>query len=96
MNLSISGAPYWGSDISGYKCLTNAPHDKEVFLRWTELGGPVATRPERFGQGGQMICRTAEHLGARAAFEWRADGLAFELSAPMNLLVAQPETTTLN
>jgi alpha-glucosidase len=38
LNLSMSGAPYWGSDIGGYKCLTSAPNDKEVYLRWAELG----------------------------------------------------------
>ncbi len=65
-------------------------------FRWTEMDGPAVTRPQRFGQGGQMICRTAAHLGAEAHFDWGRQGLAFELSAPMNLLVAQPETTTLN
>ena len=38
LNLSMSGAPYWGSDIGGYKCLTEAPNDKEMYLRWAELG----------------------------------------------------------
>ncbi len=38
VNLSLAGVPYWGSDMTGFKCLTDAPHDKEVFLRWVELG----------------------------------------------------------
>ena len=38
VSLSMSGVPYWGSDVTGFKCLTNDPHDKEVFLRWVELG----------------------------------------------------------
>ena len=38
LNLSMSGAPYWGSDIGGYKCLTDAPNDKEMYLRWAALG----------------------------------------------------------
>jgi alpha-glucosidase (family GH31 glycosyl hydrolase) len=38
LNLGLSGVPYWGSDISGFKCLTDAPRDKEVYLRWAELG----------------------------------------------------------
>ncbi len=38
LNLSISGAPYWGSDIGGYKCLTDAANDKEMYLRWAALG----------------------------------------------------------
>lgn len=38
LNLSMSGVPYWGSDVTGFKCLTDAPNDKEVFLRWVEFG----------------------------------------------------------
>ena len=38
LSLGLSGVPYWGSDISGYKCLTDAPHDKELYLRWAEVG----------------------------------------------------------
>jgi alpha-glucosidase (family GH31 glycosyl hydrolase) len=38
LNLAMSGVPYWGSDMTGFKCLTDAPNDKEVFLRWVELG----------------------------------------------------------
>lgn len=38
LNLSMVGVPYWGSDMTGFKCLTNAPNDKEVFLRWVEFG----------------------------------------------------------
>lgn len=38
LGLSMSGAPYWGSDISGYKCLTPGPHDKEMYLRWAAVG----------------------------------------------------------
>lgn len=38
LNLALSGVPYWGSDISGFKCITDAPRDKEVYLRWAEVG----------------------------------------------------------
>ena len=38
VNLGMSGAPYWGSDIGGYKCLTDAPNDKEMYLRWAAFG----------------------------------------------------------
>ncbi len=37
VNLSMSGVPYWGSDGTGFKCLTSFPHDKEMFLRWVEI-----------------------------------------------------------
>lgn len=38
INAGLSGIPYWGSDVSGYTCLNDPPADKEVFLRWAELG----------------------------------------------------------
>ncbi len=38
LSLSMVGVPYWGSDMTGFKCLTDAPNDKEVFLRWVEFG----------------------------------------------------------
>ena len=38
LNVGMSGVPIWGSDISGYDFLYNAPPDKEVYLRWTEVG----------------------------------------------------------
>lgn len=38
INLGMSGVPMWGSDISGYKCITDYPYDKEIYLRWAEVG----------------------------------------------------------
>ena len=38
LNLALSGVPLWGSDMTGFKCLTDFPRDKEVYLRWAELG----------------------------------------------------------
>jgi alpha-glucosidase (family GH31 glycosyl hydrolase) len=38
LNAGMSGLPLWGSDISGYHYIYNPPPDKEVYLRWTELG----------------------------------------------------------
>ena len=38
VNLSMSGIAYWGSDISGFKCYTDDPYDKEMYLRWAQLG----------------------------------------------------------
>lgn len=42
LNLALSGVPYWGSDTTGFKCLTDAAHDKEMYLRWAQLS---ATSP---------------------------------------------------
>ncbi|MFI5299569.1 MAG: TIM-barrel domain-containing protein [Polyangiales bacterium] len=38
INAGLSGIPFWGSDISGYTCANDPPPDKEVYLRWAELG----------------------------------------------------------
>ncbi len=38
LNLGMSGVPFWGSDISGYHYVFNPPPDKDVYLRWTEVG----------------------------------------------------------
>jgi alpha-glucosidase len=37
VNLGMSGVPLWGSDMSGYKCLTNFPNDKDIYLRWAQF-----------------------------------------------------------
>jgi alpha-glucosidase (family GH31 glycosyl hydrolase) len=59
LNLGMSGAPYWGSDISGFKCFTNAPRDKEVYLRWAQLG---AVSPIMMDQN---ACATAGGQGEK-------------------------------
>ncbi|WP_146653800.1 TIM-barrel domain-containing protein [Labilithrix luteola] len=38
LNLGMSGVALWGSDVSGFKCITDFPHDKEMYLRWAEFG----------------------------------------------------------
>lgn len=38
LDAGLSGLPLWSSDISGYHYLYNPPPDKELYLRWTELG----------------------------------------------------------
>ncbi|MEW5848786.1 MAG: TIM-barrel domain-containing protein [Myxococcota bacterium] len=39
LNLGLSGVPYWGSDVGGYKCLNEGvARDKELFVRWTQMG----------------------------------------------------------
>ena len=37
LNLSMTGVPYWSTDTGGYKCITDAPHDKEMLVRWYEM-----------------------------------------------------------
>ncbi len=38
LNLALSGVPFWSTDIGGFKCYTDAPRDKEVYLRWVQVG----------------------------------------------------------
>lgn len=38
LNLSMSGVPYWGSDMTGFKCMTDDPFDKEIYIRWIQFG----------------------------------------------------------
>ena len=38
LNLGLSGVPLWGSDLTGFKCITDFPRDKEIYLRWAEFG----------------------------------------------------------
>jgi len=38
LNLGMSGVPLWGSDVTGFKCITDFPYDKEMYLRWAAVG----------------------------------------------------------
>ena len=38
LNLGMVGVPYWSTDIGGFKCITDAPHDKEMLVRWFQMG----------------------------------------------------------
>ncbi len=52
INAGLSGLPLWSSDISGYHYVYNSPPDKEVYLRWTELGAfSVDMHDENEGAG---------------------------------------------
>jgi PAS domain S-box-containing protein len=67
-----------------------------LVLRWTEVGGPAVGERGPSGQGCKMIEKAAQGLKGTARFDWRPEGLVFELAAPVTLLVAQPETGPLN
>jgi len=69
---------------------------QDLLFRWTETGGPPASAPQASGMGLRLIDRTVDHLKARRRLDWRPEGLAFELSGPLTLLIAQPDVTTLN
>jgi alpha-glucosidase (family GH31 glycosyl hydrolase) len=52
LNAGLTGLPFWGSDIGGYHSIFNPPTDKELYIRWTELGAfSVDMHDENNGQG---------------------------------------------
>jgi PAS domain S-box-containing protein len=49
-------------------------------LTWEETGGPDVAAPARTGFGARLMTRLAAELRGEIAFDWRAGGLAVELS----------------
>src|SRR4029079_6764109 len=75
INLGLSGVPIWGSDISGFKCLTEYPRDKEVYLRWAEVG---AVSPMMYDEN---AC--SNPLGAREKWKLWNDQETIDVYAAM-------------
>ena len=69
------------SDATGQIKLTwSHAEDGQLTLRWTELGGPTVTVPERQGFGSRLIERTISQLGGKARFDWPSEGLVCEIA----------------
>jgi PAS domain S-box-containing protein len=49
-------------------------------LHWTESGGPAVQQPTRKGFGGRIIERMIGQLNGEIGFDWRADGLACQIT----------------
>jgi PAS domain S-box-containing protein len=72
------------SEANGQIRLTwSRSEDGQLALRWTESGGPKVTAPERKGFGSRLIEGTIGHLGGKAHFDWRSEGLVCEIAVPM-------------
>jgi PAS domain S-box-containing protein len=56
--------------------------DASLSLRWSEIGGPSVTAPERRGFGSRLIERTVGQLDGTARFDWCAEGLVCEITLP--------------
>jgi two-component sensor histidine kinase len=55
--------------------------NNQVVLRWTETGGPPVEPPTREGFGTQLMkAMVGSQLQGRMTFDWRAEGLACEIS----------------
>jgi len=52
-------------------------------LRWTETGGPAVTPPTHSGSGSRIMDKIIEgQFGGEVRFDWRAEGLACEITVP--------------
>jgi PAS domain S-box-containing protein len=56
--------------------------DGQLMLRWTELGGPKVSAPERKGFGSRLIEGSISPLGGKVHFDWAAEGLVCEIVVP--------------
>ena len=55
--------------------------NNQVVLRWTETGGPTVEPPMRGGFGTQLMkAMIGSQLQGKMTFDWRAEGLACEIS----------------
>jgi two-component sensor histidine kinase len=68
------------SDAKGQIKLTwSRAEDRQLTLRWTELGGPKVKAPERQGFGSRLIERTISQMGGKVRFDWPSEGLVCEI-----------------
>jgi two-component sensor histidine kinase len=57
--------------------------DKRLVLRWTEVGGPPVKPPTRSGFGTNVMqAMIRDHLKGEVRLDWRAEGLACEVTIP--------------
>jgi len=49
-------------------------------LSWQESGGPLVRPADTAGYGSKVIAASARQLGGKTRFDWRANGLHFEMS----------------
>ena len=54
--------------------------DGQLYLRWTELGGPKVREPAYKGFGGRVIEQMIAQRSGKTHFDWRADGLVCEIT----------------
>ncbi len=58
INLGLVGVGLWGSDLTGFKCITDFPYDKEMYLRWAEVGAVSPIMMEQNGCSNPLGRRT--------------------------------------
>jgi two-component sensor histidine kinase len=71
-----------------------AAEAKRFLMTWRESGGPMVSPPLHTGFGSTVITRTLKNtFRGQAEVEYRAEGLSWELTAPMGHLVAELHTS---
>jgi PAS domain S-box-containing protein len=66
------------------------PGDKQLWIRWTETGGPVVKPPERSGFGRLLLERAlASDLGGDVQLDFAQDGLRCAIAIPVDNHVAR-------
>jgi two-component sensor histidine kinase len=85
--LATNAAKYGALSVRGRVLVHWQATADAVLIRWTEEGGPTVRPPSRSGVGSSVIQKAAAHLGGRARFDWRPEGLVFELTAPLSVVV---------
>jgi PAS domain S-box-containing protein len=69
------------SDGKGQIKLTwSRAEDRQLTLRWTELGGPKVKVPERRGFGSRLIEGRISQVGGKTRFDWQSEGLVCEIA----------------
>ena len=64
--------------------LTDRDEARRFTFSWTEQGGPAVSPPTRTGFGSRMIERVmAQHIRGSARIDYRPEGVAFTIDAPM-------------
>ncbi len=53
---------------------------EQLFVRWTEIGGPPVQPPTRQGFGSRVIERMVGQLKGKTDFNWRPEGLVCEIT----------------
>ncbi len=84
--LATNAAKYGAlSAISGRVRLVWEVTPGRLEFRWSESGGPKATRPASPGFGTRIILASIEgQLNGRASFDWQPEGLQCILSVPLS------------
>ena len=73
-----------GGTVAIHWDLTGRDEARRFTFSWVEQDGPPVTPPTRFGFGSRMIERVmAQHIRGAAKIEYRPDGVAFTIDAPM-------------